>query len=397
MRLVALIALAGCSFEHGLAGGAGDGGVTSDTAIMLDGPPGCTNHTLPPSVNVDVTMWSASFLTAPAWDCTAGGTTTINSANGTVTSTSCALGTPDVTNGVAQLTSGAPAVFVVRLKRLTVSNGHVVRLLGDKPVVLLVAGDVVVDTGGMIDASATAGIPGPGGSLASVCVNRAAGLGEPATGYGWGGGGGGFGSAGGQGCYDVINGGAASGDPALVPLRGGCSGGPGNGPAGSGQLTGAGGGAFEISAAGSISIGATGPANLVAAGGGGPAFNGGGNGGGSGGAILLVAPTVTFGAAGAARAHGGSGSEGSSGGGNDPGRDGHATDNTPATDISGIAGGGNNNDHGRAGGLAFKVGTGNVTMQAGAMTTAQIGGRGGGGGGGGRIAITIGTTTPACD
>src|SRR5207247_2629534 len=103
----------------------------------------CTNHTLPPSVNVDATQWSASFLTAPTWNCNAAGTTTIDSSTGSITSTSCTLGVLAYTNNVTQ-TTGGPTVMVVRLSGLTVSNSHVIKLQGDKPVVFLVAGNVLV-------------------------------------------------------------------------------------------------------------------------------------------------------------------------------------------------------------------------------------------------------------
>ncbi len=407
VRLLVLFVV-GCSFRHGVLGngGAGDDAAPSiDTAMidtsmidtpMIDTPPSCTTHTLPPALNVDPTTWAASFLTAPTWSCTAAGTTTISVNGGSVSfgSTSCAIGTmTPFTNDVAQ--GSGPNVLVVRLQGLTITNGHVLKLTGDKPIVLLVAGNVVVDTGGMIDASASGGTPGPGGSLASVCADQTSGLGQPSSGGGWGGGGGGFGTAGGQGCYNITNGGLAV-SSTLVPLRGGCGGGI---SMGSSVAAGAGGGAFEISASGTIAIGATGAANLVASGGGAPAFApGGGNGGGAGGGILLVSPAAaTFGTTGAARANGGAGSSGcSSCTANDVGGDGHKTDSTQATDSSGIAGGGNGNDHGRAGGLADRVGTGAVS-QAGDLTTAQIGGRGGGGGGGGVILVTTGATSTSCD
>lgn len=406
VRRFGLIFVAGCSFTPGTLPG-----VTDDSGMPIDAPGtgsgdpdapsegvSCVNHRVPPSVNVDATQWSASFLIAPAWACTAAGTTTIDSNAGTITSTNCTLGATQATNNVAQLDTAGPSVFVVRLRGLTITNGHVLRMVGNKPVVLLVAGDVVVDNNGVIDAGARMSTPGPGGSPAS-CVDRLTGHGAVASSANWGGGGGGFGAAGGQGGYDLINGGAVVGNPALSPLRAGCQGGTGNATPGNGQVAGAGGGAFQISASGTITIGSAGQAFLVANGGGAPAFTGGGNGGGAGGGILLVSPVAaTFGATGGARAHGGSGSEGSSSGNsNAAGLDGHPTDNNPATDTSGVAGGGNNFDQGRVGGLAYKVGSGNITITPGAMTTAQTGGRGRGGGGGGRIAITAAASTAACD
>jgi hypothetical protein len=423
VRLAVLIALGGCGFTPGAisttsdaADGSGSGsgsGATCNDGLQNGDETGidcggscsacagnCTNHVVPPSLTVDVAQASSKFLAAPTWTCNAAGTTTIDSATGSVSSTSCALGAISSDNDVPQLGAGGAPVFVLRLRGLALTNGHVLRLIGDKPHVILVAGDVSVDSGAMIDASAAASEPGPGGKITGLCADRINGAGVQATTPGWGGGGGGYGTAGGQGCYNVINGGAAHGDDLLVPLRGGCSGGTGNGAAAQGQQVGAGGGAFELAASGTITIGATGAANLVASGGGAPMFSGGGNGGGSGGAIVVIAPALaTFGTAGAIRAHGGAGSEGSGNPSdiNNPGTDGHKTDNTPATDTSGIAGGGNGNDRGRAGGLAHKVGAGAITSTAGSMTTAQTGGRGGGGGGGGRMRIATGAATPACD
>ncbi|HEY1556161.1 MAG TPA: hypothetical protein VGF94_15090 [Kofleriaceae bacterium] len=411
---LALLALAACGFRDGapFQNGAGDaaGAIdspSSGSADAADAPrgsdaPGCTMHVLPPVTNVDPMLWSADFLTAPSWNCNAAGTTTIDSHLATASSTSCALGTAQLTDDVAQAAVGAAPVLVVRLSSLTVTNGHKLVLVGDKPIVVLVAGDVVVDTGGIIDASASGAEPGPGGSFAGQCTSLASGLGGAGTSPNWGGGGGGFGTAGGQGCYNVTNGGSPTGSTTLSPLRGGCSGGAGDSNfSGVTPVPGAGGGAIEISASGTITVGSgANAANLAAGGGGGPATKGGGNAGGSGGAILLVSPAAaTFGLYGAARANGGAGSSGCSGtcGALDDGGDGHATDSNQADDSSGIPGGGNGNDHGRQGGLADLVGTSPLIMMPGALGTPQVGGRGGGGGGGGVIRVATGAATMACD
>ena len=416
MRASWAIVLIGCHFSHGesfdatapvdlaspdmpVASTCTDGVQDGDeTGVDCGGScpacqAGCTSHELPPSLNVDATQWSASFLASPRWDCSGAGTTTIDSQSGLVTATNCDVGTIDVTDDVAQI-GGGPNVMVVRLRGLSITGGYTLQLTGDKPIIILVAGDVVVDGGGLIDAGARAGVPGPGGS-SPACADKATGLGEVATVDGWGGGGGGFGTAGGQGGYNVVNGGLASGT--LTPLRGGCAGGTGNTTPGMGQLAGAGGGAVELSASGTIAIGATSAANIAASGGGAPAFTGGGNGGGAGGAVLLVSPVAaTFGAGSALRANGGSGSSGSSSGSNLAGGDGHVADNAPATDSSGTPGGGNGNDHGRAGGIATWDASGLASV-AGQLPTQQVGGRGGGGGGGGMLEVTTGTDTAACD
>ncbi len=407
-----LIALGACGFHPGAA--RGDGAATGSDAPpaacsdgIKDGDETnvdcggscpacatCTDHVLPPAINVDPKPFAAKLLSAPSWSCTAQGTTTIDSATGTATSDSCQLGLLSLTNDVAQLDPGGAPVLVVRLQGLEVTNGHVLRIVGDKPVVILVAGDVVVDTGGLIDASAAGATPGPGGSPAA-CADQASGKGMAASSDNdWGAGGGGFGTPGGQGGYNVINGGAATGSAMLVPLRGGCPG----GVAVATGMGGGGGGAVEISATGSISIGATGIANLVASGGGGRGATGGGNGGGAGGGILLAAPAAAMlGVKGALRAHGGAGTSGSNGGVDRDGDDGHAVDNEVATDSNGAAGGGNGNDNGRTGGLASIVGTGSLATAPGSTVDRQSGGRGGGGGGGGRIVITTAPAAPSCD
>jgi hypothetical protein len=409
---IALVLIAGCGFQHGMlatasdddAGTSGDDDAAMGSDSGMIDTPGttCTDHVLPPAVNVDPAQWSASFLTAPTWTCTgAGNAITLDSATGMALGAGCTVDGTTIATNVAQ--QNGPDVLVVRLRGLTITNSGRLRLTGNKPIILLVAGTVVVDSGGLIDAGAKGAEPGPGGSLASVCTDRAAGRGDPSSSSGYGGGGGGFGTAGGQGGYNNINGGAAQATPTLVPLRGGCSGGASSS---SNTGVGAGGGAFEISATGTITIGATAAAGLSASGGGAPAATAGssvgGHGGGSGGGILLVAPALaTLGTAGAIRTNGGAGSSGCGGSCNGgstmyAGSDGHATDNTAATDTSGTAGN-TTNDRGRQGGVSAIVGA-TPASAVGDWPTAQTqGGRGGGGGGGGAIVITTGVTTAVCD
>jgi hypothetical protein len=387
MKAWALFALSACGFQAPIAQ-QDDTPIDGPPIVDPEGTPECI--TVPPAVHVDPMQWAASFRTAPAWNCDGAGETRIDSASGMVTNPCGAI---DVTPSVAQM-GNAANVMVVRLAELRVTNDHVVKLVGDKPIVFLVTGDVTVDTGGLIDAGAQGMTAGPG---AATCTDNASGGGETSTTSGWGGGGGAFGTAGGQGGFNITNGGNPASERTLVPLRGGCAGASSMGS----NVFGAGGGALAISAAGTISIGATAAANISSAGGGAPLFaTGGGNGGGSGGGIHLAAPTITFGAMGAIRAHGGSGSSGDMASGtpgpNLAGRDGHATDDQRATDTSGQAGT-QNNDRGRAGGLASIV-NGNVTNMAGALGNAQSqGGRGGGGGGGGLIVTMTATGTSVCE
>ncbi len=364
---------------------------------------------LPPSVNVDVSQWAASFPTSPTWNCNAAGTTTIDSSAGTITSTSCTLRTLDFTNNVAQSTGG-PNVMVVRLRGLTVSNNHVLQLSGDKPIILLVAGGVVVDTGGKIDASAVGTTAGPGGSIAAQCTGST-GTNSGATSTG--GGGGGFGTPGGDGAKidgtSGSEGGVVSSGTDLQPLRGGCSGGTGG--AALNYPGGAGGGAFEISASGTITIGHSGDTSsttgiLSAAGGfqperrtraprvripvaAAPVAAAG---------FSLVAPAVaTFGTNGAARAHGGGSglSRGVNGAGNS-GTNGHAGDDTAASggaapDINGAVGATGGLCSGNDCGVASASGS-NGTRAA---TGANLDGSGGGGGGG-RVQIVTHAATLTC-
>lgn len=409
--MVVSAALAGCSFNKGTAlavgGGGSDGGSggsdASDGAIEakidapIDTPDACTMHPLPPVMNVDPASWKADFLTAPTWNCSAAGTTTIDLASG-IAPGGCVT-TLDYTDNVAQ-SGGGPNVTVVRLQGLTVTNGHVLQFTGSRPVVLLVAGDVTIDSGGLIDVGASGLTNGPGGL---DCMTQANGLGLVSTSGGYGGGGGGFGTAGGQGGYNTVNGGDAQSGITLAPLRGGCRGGNS-----SSSATGVGGagGAIEISASGTITIGATSAAGISAGGGGAPAALAGsavgGNGGGSGGGILLVSPVVaTFGTNGALFANGGAGSSGcggscTSGSAMQAGNDGSKTSTTPATDTSGTAGS-QNNDHGRRGGTMALVGT-TGSSGAGELPNAQTtGGRGGGGGGGGVLVVTMANASQSCD
>jgi hypothetical protein len=363
----------------------------------------CTSVSLPPSINVDATQWSANFATSPTWACTASGTTTIDSNAGAVTSTSCALGTVDITNNVAQSVSGGPSVMVVRLRGLTVTNGHVLALKGNKPIVLLIAGDVLVDLGGKIDAGARGTTAGPGGSLAANCAGST-GTNEP--GVPWGGGGGGFGTAGGPGANALASpaaGGKASTSMNLQPLRGGCGGGTGGGGAGA---AGAGGGAFEISAAGTIRIGTgSNMAILTASGGGSPAVttgqNVGSGGGGSGGGILLASPVAaTFGSGGAVRANGGA--SGASEGcacnpetSADNGEDGHAADNVAAAGGRGVD---VNAANGASGGVCAGSGCATVSSSGNGGVAAQVANSASGGGGGaGRVQVDAAPVTMACN
>ena len=198
---------------------------------------------------------------------------------------------------VAQDQAGATQLVVLPLRGLTITSGNTLRLIGDRPVVLAVDGDVSV--AGTIDANASGVAPGAGGNAS--CGSSTGGNGSGNTDRfdgASGGGGGGFGAAGGRGGLAGREGsdsdggvaGIARSDTDLMPLGGGCAG----GRAGDcGTNGGGGGGAVQITASGSIDIGGTlranGAAGATPCGG---SDEGGGTGGGSGGALLLEADSV---------------------------------------------------------------------------------------------------------
>jgi hypothetical protein len=200
----------------------------------------------------------------------------------------------------AQGTTG-PELVVIPLRGLTVSSGNTLRVIGPRPVVLAVDGNVTID--GTIDANASGTTPGAGGnwSCTSNSPTSQGGNGSGSTSqlYGAsGGGGGGFGTAGGTAGTADTNGndrpggtaGAARGNGNLSPLFGGCAG----GHAGDcGTAGGAGGGALQITASGTLDVNGTIRANGASgATPSGASDEGGGTGGGSGGAILLEGKTL---------------------------------------------------------------------------------------------------------
>jgi hypothetical protein len=345
-----------------------------------------------------------------------GGTTVLSSTgNGVVCpaisgDTCGGTATLDCSNGQTQSGSdaGASPVMVVRLSGLSVTNNHLIALTGDKPFVFLVAGDVVVDTGGRIDVSGMQTTPGPGGN-GGVCGASTGPAGDTASGgSGPGGGaGGGFGTAGGAGSVPFGVGGPGTPPPGGVvaaggiePLRGGCSGGTGG--SGGVSAAGAGGGAIEISASGTITLGHGGDTptttGIMSAGGGGSPSGGiyASGGGGSGGAILLASPVAaTFRGNSAARANGGG-----SGGAGGPGADGHSGDDTAAS-----GGGGTfsaftdeTSGAGASGGLCSgsNCSSASAPGSGGGCTGSVLEGCSGGGGGGGLVQVLASSAAGVC-
>ena len=273
------------------------------------------------------------------------GTTIINTSTTPATFTNwCGtLPTP-----IVQTQNGGPDVVVIPLKGLTVSSGNTLKLIGTRPVIFAVRGNVTVD--GTLDASASGTTPGAGGQWSCGSSAGVTGTGSASFGLGGGGGGGGaFGTNGGLGgkgdnSNNMGAAGVARGNVDMLPLYGGCGGGNGGG---CGAAAGAAGGAVQITASGIIDINGTIRAN-GAPGATGCSTEGGGAGGGSGGAILLEA----------------------------------ATRDTAGATIT--ANGGNGGD-----GVGFAYGSGGVgsssSSSAGGKGTDALGAGGGGGGGYGRI------------
>lgn len=205
---------------------------------------------------------------------------------------------------IAQNQTDGPQVVVIPLHSLTISSGNTLRLIGSRPVILAVDGDVTI--AGTIDASANGVSPGAGGNWSCDASQGGDGSGGSGNYVGAsGGGGGGFGTAGGQGGRadddadfsfppfvvgdGVTSSGGSAGQPRsdtdLVPLMGGCAGGAAGG---CGTTRAAGGGAVQISSGGALdvtgSIRANGGIGSIPCG---TNEEGGGTGGGSGGGILL--------------------------------------------------------------------------------------------------------------
>jgi len=302
---------------------------------------------------------------------------------------------------------------VIPVTAMTIESTGALRLVGDRPVIFAVFGDVTIN--GTLDASADKNVPGAGGNVSCTVGNGARGVSQAAMNDGSSGGGGGaFGSVGGSGGRaDVggripspiasslgpsVAGGAVEGDGTLVPLRGGCAGGAGGQKATNGLVFGgAGGGAVQVSAAGQMSVGGV----ITAGGGGGEKallLEDGGGAGGSGGAIRLEAQTLVVASNAWISANGGGG-----GGGFDydavdanPG----AGANAPPSNAAGGVGGPGDNLGGRGGNGAGAT----VAAQAGGNATlgnqfngAYGAGGGGGGGGVGRIRLRDNTrASSAC-
>jgi hypothetical protein len=262
------------------------------------------------------------------------GTTTLDTTPATPTLSNWCGTAPAL---VVQNQNGGPSVVVVALTGLTIASGSTLRLVGSRPVVLAVVGDVAIQ--GSIDANASAATAGAGGNWSCAASAGADGTGNSSTGAG-GGGGGGFSTTGGQGGPGGSGSqgasGTARGDANIVPLIGGCNGGRGGGCP-SAYLA-AGGGAVQISASGNVTVSGTVSAN-GAGGSSGCGSEGGGSGGGSGGAVLIEGHTLNIGA-GTLTANGAGGGSADGNGGNGSGTAGTSGSNGGNGGANGGGGGG---------------------------------------------------------
>lgn len=354
MKAAALLALVGCSFEHGQS-------TTRDSGAIDDAVDASTTPDASICTGASVECADATVLrtcTAPGvpvvdrtcnWGCISAGTphcgqltpTTgavpadevvsfaglgdadfvtgiiVNTSTGQIGTTANPDAIHDnnvgIHNGVDYQEYGAnPGVTVFRFRKLIVSGN--ITIVGDRAVAFVADQEITIS--GVIDARGpctktgqTAGIAGPGGFAGGPQKANGLGTGGGAGGGNdntKGGGGAGHGSTGGAGG----NGGGAAGiayNAGITALFGGSGGGGGGGGGGNTQPGGGGGGGIQIISNKSITISAGG---INAGGCGGFSTTGpdSGAGGGAGGLIILEAPAVAL--AGALAVNGGGGGGG---------------------------------------------------------------------------------------
>jgi hypothetical protein len=278
--------------------------------------------------NVDPSNGLATYLdqAAQQGDVTLPDGTTISTDNGTVTGPDGAIAVANTI--IAQ--PGGPMLRVLMAKSFSVGN---VRVTGTAALAIVAADSITIN--GVLDLSADGVTGGPGASTCSVIgaggrPNPGGFVRVPADNSGgyptflWsvgGGGGGGFGSSGGTGgdagSFTGGGPGTTNGGATLVPLRGGCPGADDRG----GPNGGAGGGAVQLVANGSVhlvDVGAT-KGGIHVGGGGGRAGDlgradasdtnvvWGSGGGGAGGGILIEASALVLDAGTGLLAAGGAG------------------------------------------------------------------------------------------
>ncbi len=309
----------GCIFAMVDAGTSCDGGVCTLAGDCLPRFPY-------QPVNFDVTDLRAPPPMPTVLDC--GETTIDTSATGNMRLDNWCRGQPFEATVLRQ--ANGPEVLLVSTSGLTITNDGGLTIIGSRPVIFAVFGDVDITGQVVTRAGAPLCTTGNGNDGASELLGTAGGSGA------------GFSTPGGAGGTGVgaaaTTAGGAEAQAGPTPLRGGCRGGRGGEQSGTGAE---GGGAVQISASGTMSINGV----LAAPGRGGArgtwqAFKGmGGNGGGSGGMIVLEATTLTI-SGGAVTANGGGGGEGGGlviGADGNPGADGALASSTPASGGSGGA------------------------------------------------------------
>jgi hypothetical protein len=336
---------------------------------------------------------------------TAGDTVAINTTAGTITVNGNAV--TGVQWGAPYTPTGSGTVARVAHVKSVSLTGATVNVTGTAALVLLVDQGVTASAGTGSDGGtlptviSVASNLATGGPGANSTTAGGAGGNATATGHG-GGGGAGHGAAGaaGGGGNNVTTGGGAAGATYSVAssteiLEAGEAG-------GIGDLTtagGAGGGAFQISACGTISLGANVLVNASGGGGAGGskavsavmAGNGGG-GGGSGGTVILEA--TTFSVAGSIASNGGGGGGGGATSAGSNGTDGHNWD--PTTPVTTAATGGTTPNVVSGAGTGGNGGAGSSAVgAAGTSGGANIGG-GGAGGATGKVFLNVppGATAP---
>jgi hypothetical protein len=197
---------------------------------------------------------------------------------------------------------GGPEILLVAVEDLEVREGAALIGVGSRALAIFSYDDI--DIHGVLSVGAVYQFPGAGSNAGDTCAAGAGAEGSTQS-YGTseggsGGGGGAYGGDGGDGSIvagsldtDPTPGGVANGDASLTPLRGGCPGGHGGerNPLLEGSLGGEGGGALQLVAADTLTIGGY----VTASGGGGRGATvnqAGGGGGGSGGGSLLEALVI---------------------------------------------------------------------------------------------------------
>jgi hypothetical protein len=298
--MVAVIALAACSFTAGAV--TGDGAIADgkiNDASRLDGHHVIVDSGLPPNCYgqgvVTVCFGGSNALAIPTMPFN------VNGSAMTMIDTSMNNG-PNCKALQAQV--GGNDVCVIAATTIGISGTLIAH--GPNPLVLVATDGIMVNGSGAIQVEGTGMMAGPGADT-TACSRAGSGSGNP----GGGGAGGSFIGAGGDGGVAGMSGGSGGAaspgiEPTLVTvLRGGCSGGDGT----NGQPQGGGGGAVDLISGSTIQINGS----ILAGGGGGSGATGnnGGGGAGAGGMIVLDAQGGThFNGGAAADANGGGGGQG---------------------------------------------------------------------------------------